>query len=291
MSETAHFDLHDLEHLFDDGTPQATRGASTWTITFSSGDYAGFTLTLNGTDLPTGGTDPLPNTGTISDITLAKGEVSIFAVSGLSLPASRLYEAADLEHDHEDDPEHAEDDDIVCGGADDDVHGGKGRDAVHGGKGSDRIDGGDGDDTLEGEDDDDHLSGGTGNDDLRGGMGRDKLYGGSGKDILWGGEDADRFVFRHKSDSGVSAKSRDVVADFQRGDKIDLSAIDASAKKAGNQSFKFVSHFSGKAGELQWDKNAKGFYVSGDLNGDKHADFSVQVNTLLAKIHASDFVL
>jgi hypothetical protein len=47
-------------------------------------------------------------------------------------------------------------------------------------------------------------------------------------------------------------------------------------------------------GELQWDAvNATTFLVSGDLNGDGSADFSIRVNhaATLTALTASDFFL
>ena len=68
-----------------------------------------------------------------------------------------------------------------------------------------------------------------------------------------------------------------MIRDFSRaqGDDIDLSGIDANAKAAGNQAFSFIGDkaFSGKAGELQY----KNGIVAGDVNGDKAADFHIEI--------------
>ncbi len=55
-------------------------------------------------------------------------------------------------------------------------------------------------------------------DTVDGGMGNDTLEGGRGNDVLTGGEDADRFVFTGHFD-------RDVITDFQSGDKIVVSNV------------------------------------------------------------------
>ena len=85
--------------------------------------------------------------------------------------------------------------------------------------------------------------------------------------------------------------ARDVILDFRHGDKVDLSSIDARTQASGNQSFRIVSDFTGSAGQLTWDKSGSGFLVSGDVNGDGNADFSIQVNTTLSVLRSYDFKL
>ncbi|MDX1006775.1 protease [Sinorhizobium medicae] len=124
------------------------------------------------------------------------------------------------------------------------------------------------------------LSGGVGNDYLTGSGGGDWLYGGTGADQLVGGSNTDRFIFRALSDSIGSG--RDTILDFTlaQNDRIDLSAIDASHALAGNQAFTYVgtAAFSGKAGELRYDKGASDTYIFADVNGDKKADFSIHLD-------------
>ena len=81
-----------------------------------------------------------------------------------------------------------------------------------------------------------------------------------------------------------------MIQDFSRsqGDKIDLSGIDANTKMSGNQAFSYIGNdkFSGKAGQLQY----KNGIVAGDVNGDKAADFQIDI----ANDHwlrAGDFIL
>jgi Ca2+-binding RTX toxin-like protein len=135
----------------------------------------------------------------------------------------------------------------------------------------------------------DRLYGGTGDDILDGGTGNDLLEGGAGKDALTGGAGRDAFVFKAVADSTLDAS--DAILDFQRGDKIDLCRIDADTTANGNQAFKFVDDFTGKAGELQWDATATGFTVSGDVDGDGAADFAIQVDTALTALSRYDFAL
>jgi serralysin len=140
---------------------------------------------------------------------------------------------------------------------------------------------------IKGEAKNDTLYGRSGSDVLDGGTGNDKLYGQSGKDTLFGGSGADAFVFRVLSDSRGS--SIDTIKDFRRGtDHIDLREIDANTKIAGNQAFSFLGQagFHGKAGELRF---ADGI-VSGDVNGDRSADFKIAVAGLSA-LSKGDFYL
>jgi serralysin len=116
-------------------------------------------------------------------------------------------------------------------------------------------------------------------DRIKGGAGSDKLTGGAGADDLWGGEGTDTFIFKSVGESTVMSSGRDTIFDFsfQQKDKIHLSSIDANALKGGNQAFEFIGTraFSGEAGELQYRKAASDTYVSGDVNGDKIADFTI----------------
>ena len=79
---------------------------------------------------------------------------------------------------------------------------------------------------------------------------------------------------------------------FTTGDKVDLSAIDANGSGAGNTAFTFISgEFSGTAGELRVTPAANGFQlVTGDINGDRVADFAIAVLSDHV-LTAADFVL
>lgn len=127
--------------------------------------------------------------------------------------------------------------------------------------------------TLRGNEIDNALSGGAGN---------DHLYGGAGNDRLTGGTGADTF---HFAETG----GRDVILDFQRNiDTIDVSAIDANTGAAGNQAFSYIAAaaFTGDAGELRY----AGGLVTGDVNGDGVADFTIQIAKAVA-LTVNDFVL
>ena len=131
------------------------------------------------------------------------------------------------------------------------------------------------------------LDGAVGNDTIFGMAGNDVLRGGSGADHLYGGTGNDVFVFSAVSDS--TSFVRDTVMDFVQGqDRIDLSGIDARSATAFNDVFAFIGTgaFSGAAGQLR----AVGGLVQGDVNGDKIADFELQVNGVL-QLQSADFVL
>jgi Ca2+-binding RTX toxin-like protein len=173
--------------------------------------------------------------------------------------------------------------DVKAGGnGNDTISGLGGNDILSGGYGNDKLDGGDGNDTLKGE---------AGKDDLIGGNGDDVLIGGPGADTLDGGAGKDTFKFASlddvPTDYSSSAPYQDTIAQFETGDKIDLSGIDANAGVAGDQAFSFVSNFSGAAGELRYQFGS----ISGDANGDFSPDFTILVTSGPASWAATDFVL
>lgn len=134
------------------------------------------------------------------------------------------------------------------------------------------------------------LRGGAGNDTLTGGAGGDTLFGGLGADILTGGGGGDIFMLRAAAES--TASTRDRIADFASGDKIDLSAIDALAG-GGDDAFTFVgaAAFSG-AGQLRVTASGADWLVEADIDGNGVADLAVLVRTQSgATLLAGDFIL
>jgi Ca2+-binding RTX toxin-like protein len=126
------------------------------------------------------------------------------------------------------------------------------------------------------------LTGTGGANVLDGAGGGDTLVGGCGQDVLMGGIGADNFVFNSVKDS-VRGAGRDRIGDFSsiENDIIDLSAIDANKRAAGDQDFHFIGaakfHSHGKHhvfGELRYVNHV----LKGDVNGDGHADFAISVN-------------
>jgi serralysin len=133
----------------------------------------------------------------------------------------------------------------------------------------------------------DSLTGNDGINLLRGGGGSDKLYGLGGADTLSGGAGTDIFDFNSVKDSLSSA--RDTIQDFVRGvDRIDLRTIDANAAAGGDQAFSFIGNkaFTGQSGQLNFSSNM----LSGDVNGDKIADFRINVTGITA-LAVADFYL
>lgn len=209
---------------------------------------------------------------------------------------------------------------------DDTLAGGNGNDVLRGGAGADHLVGGGGIDTamysessvgvtvdiaagkgiggnaqgdvlsgienVYGSSGGDVLSGGVTANTLVGNAGNDVIDGRGGQDTLGGGAGADRFVFDSITHSKVGAADR--IADFSHaeGDRIDLRPIDAITGTSGNQAFSFIgtAAFGHHAGELHYAIAGSTTTVSGDVNGDAKADFSI---VLTGTIHlaASDFLL
>lgn len=184
---------------------------------------------------------------------------------------------------------------IIGNGAANRLSGGAGNDTLIGGGGDDALDGGVGDDTLMGGDGNDTLQGGVGDDVLTGGAGNDLLTGGPGTDSLTGGAGADRFFFQ-VGDLSADLARTDTVTDFSHldGDKIDLSGFDADPTTSKRDAFTFrgSAAFTKKAGELRID-TTNGSYqlVSGDLDGDGVADFTIKVAAGGTAVVGTDFVL
>ena len=138
----------------------------------------------------------------------------------------------------------------------------------------------------------DLLIGTNGNDKINGLAGNDTLVGGLGVDNLTGGLDADVFKFNASNETGITAKTRDVITDFKHseGDKIDLSGIDAKSTILGDQAFVFIASkfFSGVAGEVRFDSKTAILY--GNVNSDKTPDFAIAM-TGVKNLVIDDFIL
>jgi Ca2+-binding RTX toxin-like protein len=168
---------------------------------------------------------------------------------------------------------------LVGGNGNDQLEGGAGDDYLEGGPGSDtatygaannRLNlalsgpqaSGEGSDTLMGIENinagagDDGITGNQGPNSLNGGAGRDVLTGGGGQDRLTGADGADTFLYSLLTDSRPGSTNRDILTDFNgsQGDRIDLSALDASSTLPGNQAFTYIGAlpFSGRAGEVRF---------------------------------------
>jgi Ca2+-binding RTX toxin-like protein len=129
--------------------------------------------------------------------------------------------------------------------------------------------------TITGTDVGETINGTSGNDVINALGGNDVLNARGGADRLAGGTGSDRFVF----DSVANARG-DVVTDFTVGfDQLDFRSIDANPFRRGDQKFTWLDSgaFTGKAGQLrEYNQDGKHF-VAGDLNGDRVADFTIEV--------------
>jgi Ca2+-binding RTX toxin-like protein len=216
-------------------------------------------------------------------------------------------------------------DDVYEGTSGDDViYGRKGNDQLDGWHGNDFLDGDAGDDRLEGlwgEDtlvgdvgndwlsgawDADRLFGGAGNDTLEGDWANDHLDGGSGDDdldgsydadVLTGGPGADTFELAYSFLSAPGRAYRDVITDFQpgKGDRIDLSDMDANLQRTGNQKFAWVGADNdpgvGEVGfhRMGGDVIIRGY--TGPTPDDGAGYFEIDFNQFRDPPGAQDFIL
>ncbi|CAA9352133.1 MAG: hypothetical protein AVDCRST_MAG90-2487 [uncultured Microvirga sp.] len=116
---------------------------------------------------------------------------------------------------------------------------------------------------------------------LKGMAGDDVLNGYEGADKLFGGAGNDTFQFSN-------LEKGDRIEDWNAGDKIDLTKLDANAGVAGDQAFAYIGNagFTKTAGQLRY---ANGL-LQGDTNGDGIADFAVVV-TGAPGLTAADILL
>ena len=143
------------------------------------------------------------------------------------------------------------------------------------------------------------IFGSTGADTITGSNVSDAIRGEGGKDVLTGGAGGDTFEFLALADSAKKKALRDTITDFTKGDRIDLSGIDASTKKGGDQAFKFTKKEGAalkKAGNLVYDQiDKKGTakdmtIVYADTNGDKKADMAIALKGIV-DLSKGDFLL
>lgn len=130
---------------------------------------------------------------------------------------------------------------------------------------------------------------------IGGNSGNNYVNGLGGRDVMVGGLGADTFAFSAPAHTGKTAATRDVITDFLAGtDKINLAAIDANGTAAGEGIFALIAAegaaFSGRAGQLRWDKTGSITLVEGDTNGDRAADFQIELRGLV-NLKSTDFVL
>ncbi len=123
----------------------------------------------------------------------------------------------------------------------------------------------------------DTIIGSANADEINGGGGSDQITGGGGADLLRGAAGSDRFNYNAISDS--TAAARDRILDFDSGDAIVLTNVDANSLVTGNQAFTLIA--SGQAftaaGQLRISQTGNIALVEGDSNGDGIADFAIEV--------------
>ena len=136
------------------------------------------------------------------------------------------------------------------------------------------------------DDDHDHGHAGTSRRAVLRVVGLAALTGGGGND-----------VFRYDNVAESNSTERDGIQDFNSGDLIDLSRIDANTLVGGDQAFNFIGSaaFSNTAGELRFENISLGgpiWLVQGDTDGNGVSDFEVVLVISPADpITASDFIL
>jgi Ca2+-binding RTX toxin-like protein len=187
---------------------------------------------------------------------------------------------------------------ILDGNGNDTVFGGSGNDNIDGGNGNDTLSGGSGNDTIFGGAGDDHISGGSGDDILNGdndavpsslhgvdtingGGGSDTIYGGGKADILSGGTGNDTFLYKVGLGSENESKvgEADHITDFQVGDHIDVSQMDANGNSAdGNTAFMFSAGANTHSGTFWVESHDDGQHVFFNINGGA-ADMEIVVNS------------
>ena len=160
---------------------------------------------------------------------------------------------------------------------------------------------GTGNDTISGSSAANIIDAAAGKDTVSAGDGNDTLIGGKGADVLTGGLGRDRFDFDAVTESGVTAATRDVIADFDAGtatasvDRIDLSTIDANTVLGGNQAFVLVAGGGAFTAAGQVRAVQAGADTILQLNTDANFatfEMAIQLSNISAgNINSGDFVL
>lgn len=120
------------------------------------------------------------------------------------------------------------------------------------------------------------VQGSVGDDRLVGTADADVLAGMRGRDVLVGGGGADRFLYLNPDESGPAIADADEITDFEAGNRIDLSAMDADVTRPGRQGFKLVKGrvFSAPA-QVAWWMDGGNTIVAGNVDSDRAPDFHI----------------
>jgi Ca2+-binding RTX toxin-like protein len=138
------------------------------------------------------------------------------------------------------------------------------------------------------------IFGGRGVDEITGSQGNDIISGGYGSDTLRGSGGNDVYLYRNVAES--TSAGQDGIQDFNAGDLIDLSQIDADSNVGGNQAFHWIGStaFTGSAGELRATASGPIWTVEGDVDGDGVRDIQFAVVVIDNSTHplsGADFLL
>ena len=134
------------------------------------------------------------------------------------------------------------------------------------------------------------LNGTSENDTIVGSAGNDRIIGYMGTDKMTGGLGADKFTFYNAEESGLTAKTRDIITDFKHseGDKIDVSLL---LTDSATHDFSFIGSkaFSktDATGQLRFDTATHILY--GSINADNKPEFSIQLNGVKSLV-VDDFI-
>ena len=139
---------------------------------------------------------------------------------------------------------------------------------------------------------------GTGNalgNTIVGNAAKNIITGGAGRDVMTGGGGADVFDFNVMTETTKVAATRDVIKDFVISPTKSIFRPSTPISiLAGNQAFTFLAlkgaAFTGVAGQLHYVASGANTIVEGDVNGDKVADFQIQLDGTKT-LTAPDFVL
>lgn len=132
--------------------------------------------------------------------------------------------------------------------------------------------------TLTAKSDTMSLVGGAGADVLVGNGNDQVLIGGGGSNVMTGGGGNDLFYFTLDDLTSAGKLNSERITDFSQGDRIDLSSLENSISNHAGFDFIGTGAFGGHAGELRVFDQGGNTIVAGDLNGDKTADFTIQLD-------------
>ena len=213
-------------------------------------------------------------------------------------------------------------DEIRAGSNDDTIVGGRNNDIVFGEGGNDSIRAtiGDGNDVYRGNSGTDtydlsgtsspatvDLAAGTASsaqtgtdaifsiENVIGGFGDDTILASNAVNVLSGGVGDDTFAYRSAAQAGNSPASRDHITDFQAGDKIDLSAIDADRIDSGNQSFELIldAPTFTEAGQIifrfEQQAGVEHTILEGNTDNDNQSEFQIDLTGRI-QLTTSDFI-